>query len=41
MFDVFSDGDWAWSGRDNTQIASEVSITWNLNQQLRKQYKMA
>lgn len=38
---VFGSDDWAWAARDNTQIASAVSITWNLNQQLRKQYKMA
>jgi hypothetical protein len=31
----------AWTARDNTVITSPVSITWNLNQQLRKQYKMA
>lgn len=38
---TFAADEWAWAGRDNTQVASAVSITWNLNQQLRKQYKMA
>jgi hypothetical protein len=41
FYDVFADDAWAWSARDNTQVVSKVSITWNLNQQLRKQYKMA
>lgn len=30
----------AWAGRDNTQIKDRVSITWTLNEALRKQYKM-
>jgi len=41
IFGIFSLSANAWAARDNTQIASPVSITWNLNQQLRKQYKMA
>jgi hypothetical protein len=41
LVDVFDGDVWAWAGRDNTQILAPVSITWNLNQQLRKQYGMA
>lgn len=31
----------AWSGRDNTAPNTLISVTWNINQELRKQYKMA
>jgi hypothetical protein len=41
LFTTFAGNEWAWAGRDNTQVLSAVSITWNLNQQLRKQYGMA
>lgn len=41
LFTQFAASINAFAGRDNTQIASPVSITWNLNQQLRKQYGMA
>jgi hypothetical protein len=41
LFALLNDDLNGWAGRDNTKIVSEVSITWNLNQQLRKQYGMA
>ena len=41
LLTVLSSTEHAWAGRDNTRINSAVSITWNLNQQLRKQYGMA
>jgi len=31
----------AWAGRDNTQGAAAISVTWNINQSLRKRYGMA
>lgn len=30
----------AWSGRDNTRVDGAVSLTWDLNDALRKQYRM-
>ena len=41
MLLLLTNDGYAWSGRDNTRFNSAVSITWNLNQQLRKQYGMA
>jgi hypothetical protein len=31
----------AWSARDNTRPNTGISVTWNLNQELRKNYGMA
>lgn len=31
----------AWSGRDNTQAITAVSVTWDINKSLRKRYGMA
>jgi hypothetical protein len=31
----------AWAGRDNEQPSVLISVTWNINQALRKQYHMA
>ena len=41
MLEILSATNYAFAARDNTRIVSAVSITWNLNQQLRKQYGMA
>jgi len=37
----FSHVNRAWAARDNTRPASGISVTWNLNQKLRKSYGMA
>lgn len=37
---ILSSQDWGWSGRDNTRPAIPVSGTFDLNNALRKQYRM-
>lgn len=41
VFDDFSSDENAWCGRDGAQPQTCISLTWNLNQALRKQYAMA
>lgn len=41
VFNQFSGDDNAWCGRDGAQPDTMISLTWNINQALRKQYGMA
>lgn len=39
--DVLTSDNWAWSGRDDTQIKTAISLTITLNERLRREYKQA
>lgn len=41
IFTEFMSTSNAWAGRDNTVPAAAISVTWNINQSLRKRYGMA
>lgn len=41
IFSEFMSSSNAWAGRDNTIPAAAISVTWNINQSLRKRYGMA
>lgn len=40
LFNVFSDDDWAWVGRDGSQPNQFIQVSYTLNEALRKQYRL-
>lgn len=40
LFNVVSDVDWAWSGRDNGRPNQFIQVSYTLNEALRRQYRL-